>query len=410
MPLSSLHNYLLVTFSYWGFTLTDGALRMLVLLHFHTLGYTPLQIALLFLFYEFFGVVTNLLGGWLGAVTGLRVTLFSGLSIQIIALCMLALLDPQWPVAYAVTYVMVAQALSGIAKDLTKMSSKSAIKFVVAESAQGKLFKWVSILTGSKNALKGAGFFLGGFLLTTLGFAHSLYVMAAALLMILLLSVTSLPEDMGKAKSKKKWQHLFSKSPLINTLSFARFFLFGSRDIWFVVGLPLFLATHLGWSHTQVGSFLASWIIGYGFIQSMVPGFLRRHIPDGRTAFYWVSLLAVVPLIIIAAIYFEFAIKTSLITGLMLFAVVFAINSAIHSFLILDYSDQDNVTMDVGFYYMANAAGRLVGTVLSGYLYQQADLIGCLWASLFFIIASSLCARLLPGKHFSKTRTTEGTQ
>ena len=401
MPVLSLRHYLLVTFSYWGFTLTDGALRMLVLLHFHTLGYSPLQIALLFLFYEFFGVVTNLLGGWLGAVMGLRVTLFSGLSIQIIALCMLALLDPQWSVAFAVTYVMVAQALSGIAKDLTKMSSKSAIKFIVAESAQGKLFKWVSILTGSKNALKGAGFFLGGLLLTTLGFANSLYAMAAALLIILVSSVATLPADMGKAKSKKKWQHLFSKSPAINTLSSARFFLFGSRDVWFVVGLPLFLATQLAWSHTQVGSFMASWIIGYGVIQSMVPGFIRRHIPTGQTAFYWVSILTVVPLIIIAAIYFEFAIKTSLITGLMLFAVVFAINSAIHSFLILNYSDHDNVTMDVGFYYMANAAGRLVGTVLSGYLYQQADLIGCLWASVFFIIASSVCARFLPGKDYS---------
>lgn len=409
MPVTSVRDYLLVTFSYWGFTLTDGALRMLVLLHFHTLGYSPLQIALLFLFYEFFGVITNLFGGWLGAVRGLRVTLISGLSLQIIALSMLALLNPQWPVSYAISYVMIAQALSGIAKDLTKMSSKSAIKYLVADSAHDKLFKWVAILTGSKNALKGAGFFLGGFLLTTLGFASSLYSMAAALFVILLSSVISLPADMGKTKSSKKWQHLFSKKPVINTLSFARFFLFGSRDIWFVVGLPLFLATQLGWTHTQVGGFMASWVIGYGIVQSMVPGFIRQQAPDGQSVFYWTSVLSIVPIIIISALYFEFAIRTSLVAGLILFAVVFAINSSIHSFLILKYTDHENVSMDVGFYYMANAAGRLAGTVLSGYLYQQADLIGCLWASVLFIIASAGCAHFLPGNNNSTSRriTTE---
>jgi hypothetical protein len=267
---------------------------------------------------------------------------------------------------------------------------------VVPDEAQGTLFKWVAILTGSKNALKGAGFFLGGLLLTSIGFANSLYAMAGTLLLVLISSVLMLPRDMGKAKSKKTWTHLLAKSRAINTLSFARFFLFGSRDVWFVVGLPLFLATQLDWSHTQVGSFMASWIIGYGIIQSLVPGFIRQHIPTGKTAFYWVSLLTLVPLIIISALSFEFAIKTSIIAGLMLFAIVFAINSAIHSYLILAYTDQDNVTMDVGFYYMANAAGRLAGTVLSGYLYQHADLTGCLWASVGFIVAASLCSRFLP--------------
>jgi predicted MFS family arabinose efflux permease len=207
-----------------------------------------------------------------------------------------------------------------------------------------------------------------------------------------------LPADMGKAKQKKKWQHLFSKSPLINTLSAARLFLFASRDVWFVVGLPLFLASQLNWSHTEVGSFMASWIIGYGVVQSMVPHFIHRHTPNGRSAFYWVSVLGLVPIIIISALYFEIAIKTSLIIGLIIFAVIFAINSAIHSFLILNYSDHDNVSMDVGFYYMANAAGRLAGTVLSGYLYQQSGLIGCLWTSVIFIVTSSLFTRVLPGR------------
>ncbi|MEJ2143280.1 MAG: organoarsenical effux MFS transporter ArsJ [Gammaproteobacteria bacterium] len=397
--MHNLRHYLLVTLSYWGFTLTDGALRMLVLLHFHNLGYSPLQIAFLFLFYEFFGIVTNLLGGWLGAVMGLRATLLAGISLQIVALSMLALLDPQWPVALAVSYVMFAQALSGIAKDLTKMSSKSALKFVVHENAQGTLFKWVAILTGSKNALKGVGFFMGGLLLSTIGFASSLYVMATALLVILVSSVLLLPSDMGKAKSKKKWQHLFAKSRAINILSFARLFLFGSRDVWFVVGLPLFLATQLQWSHMQVGSFLASWVIGYGIIQSLVPGFIRQHIPTGKTAFYWVSILTMVPVLIIVALGADFAIRNSLIAGLALFALIFAINSAIHSYLVLAYTDHDNVTMDVGFYYMANAAGRLTGTVLSGYLYQEAGLAGCLWVSVAFILIASIVTRLLPEKN-----------
>src|SRR5690606_9320458 len=154
----------LITANYWAFTLTDGALRMLVVLHFHGLGYSPLDIALLFLFYEFFGVVTNLVGGWLGAQLGLNRTMNIGLGLQIVALAML-LVPPAW---VAVPWVMAAQALSGIAKVLNKMSAKSSVKLLVAEEAQGTLYNWVAILTGSKNALKGVGFFLGGALLALL--------------------------------------------------------------------------------------------------------------------------------------------------------------------------------------------------------------------------------------------------
>lgn len=394
---TSLRDYTLVTLSYWGFTLTDGALRMLVLLHFHQLGYSPLQIASLFLFYEFFGVITNLLGGWIGANLGLRSTLFTGISIQVAALCMLALLRPEWDTAFAVSYVITAQALSGIAKDLTKMSAKSAIKLVVKGEAHGTLFKWVAILTGSKNALKGVGFFLGGLLLAQLGFSNSLYSMALMLFVILLTAVILLPKDMGKARSKKKFSHLFSKSRNINILSFARFFLFGSRDVWFVVGLPLFLSEQLDWTHTQIGAFLASWVIGYGIIQSLVPGIIRQHgVPAGKTAFHWSGLLTLVPLLIIAILEANTMVSYGLVIGLGIFAFVFAVNSAVHSYLILSYSTHDNVAMDVGFYYMANAAGRLIGTILSGYLYQQAGLTGCLWAAVIFILLSTFYARQLP--------------
>src|SRR6266851_6283615 len=273
---NAVRNYTLVTGAYWGFTLTDGALRMLVLLHFDRLGYSAVAIAFLFLFYEFFGIVTNLLGGWIAARSGLKVTLYGGLLLQIGALIMLAFLQPAWARATSVAYVMAAQALSGIAKDLTKMSAKSAIKVVVPEGEDGALFKWVARLTGSKNALKGAGFFMGGVLLTALGFIGSLAAMAVGLSAVLIGTVLSLPAGLGKAKTKVKFTTLFSKSPAVNWLSAARLFLFGAREVWFVVGLPVFLASTLGWSFWQVGAFAASWFIGYGSAQAIVPEILRK--------------------------------------------------------------------------------------------------------------------------------------
>src|SRR5690606_24819364 len=267
----AVRNYIFVTLAYWAFTLTDGALRMLVLLHFHELGYSPVQLAFLFLFYEFFGIITNLFGGWLAAHVGLRVTLFSGLALQVLALGMLSLLEPGWSKAASVAYVMAAQALSGIAKELTKMSAKSSIKVLVPEEAASSLFKWVALLTGSKNALKGAGFFLGGLLLTVLGFQSALWAMAAVLVLVLLACVLSLPPDLGKAKAKTRLTSILSKTRAINVLSAARFFLFGARDVWFVVGVPVYLSQQLSWGFAQVGAFLAVWVMGYGGIQAAAP-------------------------------------------------------------------------------------------------------------------------------------------
>ena len=175
-----LRNYVLVTFGYWTFTLTDGALRMLVLLHFHELGYSAVAIAFLFHAYEFMGILTNLLGGWVGARRGLNRTLVAGLALQIVALGTLTFEQTSWEKWLAVTFVMSAQALSGVAKDLTKMSSKSAVK-TVAGDGDGALFRLVAILTGSKNALKGVGFFLGAALLSWIGYNDSLWAMAGAL-------------------------------------------------------------------------------------------------------------------------------------------------------------------------------------------------------------------------------------
>lgn len=402
--MSAIRNYALVTTAYWAFTLTDGALRMLVLLHFHALGYTPVELAFLFVFYEFFGVVTNLVGGFIAARLGLRATLLGGLAIQVVALAMLAMLDPTWGRIASVTYVMAAQALSGIAKDLTKMSAKSAIKVLVPPGADSSLFKWVSILTGSKNALKGVGFFLGGVLLDVLGFRGSLIAMAVGIFVTLAGSVLALPRELGKAKGKAKFSHMFSKNRAVNILSAARFFLFGARDIWFVVGVPVFLATRFGWGFMEVGGFLAAWVIGYGVIQSITPVVIRRftggRAPQGTSATVLAGILAIVIGGVITGIEAGVRADVLLVVGLGVFGVVFALNSAVHSYLILAYSEGDKVTMNVGFYYMANAGGRLAGTVLSGVMYERAGLVGCLATSAGFAATAALLARLLPRTSF----------
>ncbi len=398
--LTDLRSYVLVTGAYWGFTLTDGALRMLVLLHFHALGYSPFQIATLFLLYEFCGILTNLLGGWAGSRMGLKITLHAGLALQVFALGMLAMLDPAWQPGLSVAYVMLSQALSGIAKDLTKMSSKSAIKLVAGQGGDSLLFKWVAILTGSKNALKGVGFFLGGVLLAALGFSGALLAMAGGLVVVLLGCLLFLKGDMGKSKVKLKFKSLLSKSRSLNLLSAARLFLFGSRDLWFAVGLPLFLSSSLGWGHQAVGSFMALWVIGYGMVQSVAPKLLRPvgagGTPDGRTA----TVLATALILITAALALLLNLGSppaaTLVVGLALFGAVFALNSSVHSYLVLAYSDADQVAANVGFYYMANAAGRLVGLFLSGLVYQMAGLTGCLWGSAVFLLITALLSLKLP--------------
>lgn len=393
---TSVFSYFIVTLAYWAFTLTDGALRMLVVLYFHQLGYSAIAIASLFVFYEFFGVVTNLFGGWLSSRLGINTAMYLGMMIQILALLMLTI-DPEM---LSVAYVMLAQALSGIAKDLNKMGAKSSLKLLLPEHAKSRLFKWVAILTGSKNALKGGGFFLGGLLLSLYGFQIALYLLAAGLLLSLITTKLLLPAGLGKAARKSKLQHLFSKSSEINWLSAGRMFLFGSRDVWFVVGLPVFMSAQLGWSHIDVGSFFAVWIIVYGLVQGLAPKIVARshhhHGPDGATASIWNAVLLLVVVLLTAYIWHGEQIEAGLLIGLGLFAIVFALNSSIHSFLILAYANREQVAMDVGFYYMANAAGRLIGTILSGWAYQQWELLGCLIVSSIFLTFSLLLSTRLP--------------
>jgi predicted MFS family arabinose efflux permease len=406
--MTSIRSYALVTGAYWGFTITDGALRMLVVLHFYRLGYNAVSIAFLFLFYEFFGIVTNLFGGWIASRSGVKVTLFGGLALQIFSLLMLAALNEHWTVPISVIYVMTAQALSGIAKDLTKMSSKSAIKVLVpegrsserndTEGQDGALFQWVARLTGSKNALKGLGFFVGGALLGAFGFVGALVAMAGALLLVLLAAAAALSGGLGKSKKKVKFTTLLSKSPEINWLSAARLFLFASRDAWFVVGLPVFLS-QLGWSTYSVGAFLALWVVGYGVVQAGVPEILHilgTRTVDGSSASLWAFVLVLIPAGLALALRAGVSPGIALMWGLAVFGVVFAINSAVHSYLVLAYTDQDSVALNVGFYYMANAGGRLIGTLASGIIFQMEGFAGCLWVSAAMVLTAAVLSLRLP--------------
>ena len=393
----NLYHYSIVTAGYWAFTVTDGAIRMLVVLYFHLLGYSPFEVAMLFLLYEFFGIVTNLVGGWLGARIGLNLTMQLGMGLQVFALAMLMVPDA-W---LSVTYVMLAQALSGIAKDLNKMSAKASVKTLVARDSHSRLFKWVALLTGSKNALKGAGFFIGAALLQWLEFRGALGVLAGSLGLVLLASLLLLPRGLGKMSSRPKFSQVFSNLPAINWLSSARFFLFASRDVWFVVGLPVFLYDVAGWSFTGVGSFLALWVIGYGFVQAVAPKLIRskQSAPGGGSARVLAIALVACPAAIAWGLQQGWDPETVLIAGLVLFAIVFAFNSAVHSYLILAYADHDKVSLNVGFYYMANAGGRLFGTALSGWMYQQYGLAGCLWCSALLVAIAAAISFGLPEVH-----------
>jgi MFS family permease len=392
-----MRNYLVVTGGYWAFTITDGAIRMLVVLFFHQLGYSPFEIASLFLFYEFFGIVTNLVGGWLGARLGLNLTMHLGMALQVIALTMLAV-NEAW---LTVPFVMLAQALSGVAKDLNKMSAKASVKLMLPEDGrEDRLFRWVAVLTGSKNSLKGAGFFIGGLLLQLAGFQGALYVLAGLLVIVLVVTWVLLPGDIGKTKAKAKFSQVFSKSASINWLSAARFFLFGARDVWFVVSLPVFLVEVLGWNFSEVGGFLALWIIGYGFVQALSPRILRKSHhgagPDGRTALYLVGALMLIPGAMAMLLATDYSAALVLIVGLAIFGAVFALNSAVHSYLVVAWSDREQVSMNVGFYYMANAGGRLAGTILSGWSYQAWGMTGSLWWSTGFLFLAFLLSLGLP--------------
>ena len=409
-----LSAYIAVTASYWAFMLTDGALRMLVLLHFHTLGFTPVQLAYLFVLYEIAGMVTNLSAGWIAARFGLTSTLYAGLGLQVVALTALAQLDPGWAIGLSVAYVMVVQGASGVAKDLAKMSSKSAVK-ILAPTGQGGLFRWVAILTGSKNAVKGLGFLLGAVLLATMGFVWAVLAMAAVLAVILVAVLVAMPPGLPKGRKGAKFSEVFSDSANVNWLSAARVFLFGARDVWFVVGIPIYFYAVLSDGTEEgnraaffmIGTFMALWIILYGIVQAAAPRLLHAaKRPEGElanTARGWAWTLAAIPATLTAAALVSAEpqpwLTATLVAGLLIFGAVFAVNSALHSYLILAFTKAERVTMDVGFYYMANAAGRLLGTVLSGLTYQAGGLPLMLGTATFMVVLSALASSRLSPEH-----------
>ena len=402
-----LSAYIAVTAAYWAFMLTDGALRMLVLLHFHELGFSPITLAWLFLLYEFAGIVTNLSAGWIAARFGLTTTLYVGLFLQIVALLALSRLDPAWTMALSVPFVMVVQGLSGVAKDLAKMSSKSAVKLLAPEG-DGGLFRWVAVLTGSKNAVKGIGFFLGAALLGLTGFHASVLGMALILAVILAMVVVFMPAGLPKGSKAAKFAHVFATDTRVNRLSLARMFLFGARDTWFVVGIPIYFEAALSDGTPEgarqafflVGAFMALWIVAYGAVQAYAPKLLngaRRTTEEIiRLAMVWVGVLTLIPAALATAVWIGGPWLTPfLVVGLLVFGFVFAINSSVHSYLILAFTGAERVTMDVGFYYMSNAAGRLVGTLLSGLSYQIGGLALTLAVAAVMAGASFLAARHL---------------
>ena len=399
MPSAGARNYGIVTAAYWGFTLTDGALRMLVLLHFYRLGYSPFTLAFLFLLYEAAGVLANLIGGWLAAKFGITRMLSVGLSTQIIGFLLLSMLSPDWAAGLSVAWVVLAQGVCGVAKDLTKTASKSAIKITAGE-ASGQLFKWVAWFTGSKNAMKGVGFFLGGLLLDLLGFRGALWAMAAMLAVVLVAVLASLPPMMDKSRASKSARELFAKNRAINLLAAARVVLFGARDVWFVVGVPVFLYAS-GWTFTMVGGFLALWTIGYGLVQAVAPSLVKRS-EDGLStevpaARLWSGLLAFVPIALALAVTLSVPHLTwVVVVGLGIFGFAFAVNSSVHSYLILAYAGSEKAAEDVGFYYAANAAGRLIGTLLSGLLYQWGGLLAALVGSAVMLVLCWLITLFLP--------------
>lgn len=404
-----MRNYLIVTASYWGFTLTDGALRMLVLLHFYRLGYSPFTLAFLFLLYEAAGIFANLGGGWLATRFGIRRMLGLGLGLQIIGLLFLSAMNPEWGIALSIVWVLAAQGLAGIAKDITKTASKSAIK-ITSVDGNNQMFRWVAWFTGSKNATKGIGFFVGGLLLDTAGFEYALWSMAALLGFVFLACMLSLPSGLGVSASSKTVRELFGKSKGVNILAAARIFMFGARDVWFVVGLPVFLYS-AGWNFWEVGGFLAVWTIAYGVIQAIAPSLVRKS-KDGLScevpaARLWGLGLAAVPAMLIGALEFGDALSASpqtiVVVGLMIFGFPFAVNSSLHSYLILAYAGSRKAAEDVGFYYAANAAGRLMGTLLSGALYQAGGLTACLLGSFIMLALCSAISLALPARTTPKS-------
>ena len=412
-----VRNMYMSSIAYVVFTLTDGGARTIVLLHAHQLGFNAIEIALMFALYELMGVATNLAGGFFGSQHGLRFTVMLSLVLQLVGFTALActgtvfgeLKDATDSVRFeAFWWIASCQALNGIAKDLMKLAGKSTPKLVTGPNENSKLFKLVAYLTGMKNSMKGLGYFVGGLLLAGTGYVGALAIMGGFIAILAPFSWIYLDSDLGIAKKRPKCSQVFNKNRNVNILSGARFFLFGSRDIWFEVAAPLFLAAApLDWSDGSVGGFMAGYTIIYGQFQALTATAFKteklKRNPNNRDVVILAMICAVLPAALGGLLYVIrdhiTATQVVLIMGVALYAIVFAANSSVHSFMIVLYSNRDKVAMDLGFYYMANAGGRLVGTVASGFVFyhtkSEYGLSVCLWISSAFLLGAALVSMLL---------------
>lgn len=405
----TLKPFVVISSSYLLFTITDGGVRTIVLFNAFERDFTAFQVSLMFVLYELAGVVTNFLAGIAGARWGLRSTLLAGLCLQVVGIGMLFGWQKSFTKTEAIIFVTVAQMLSGIAKDLVKLGGKAVTKLVTPEGKEGRLFKMVSMITGLKNSLKGVGMFIGAALVQVTYFG-ALGTMLGIVLLAVPWAVLSLESDLGRMRRENiTLSSIFKKNHNVNFLSAARFFLFASRDAWFEVPLPFYLRSPegFGWERAAAGAFLGGWVIMYGQVQSWTPQLfskpLRQFPANKYHATLWVAILLVIPALLGSVMQFSdvFQSGTSqaakiaiVVVALVAFAVVFAVNSSIHSYLVVKYSEGDKVAMNVGFYYMSNAAGRLIGTLVGGALFQWVGddfndgLAACFWFSVALTAAT----------------------
>jgi len=419
----ALRPFVIISSSYLLFTITDGAIRMIVLLHAYNKNFSALEVAIMFSLYELAGVFTNLIAGLLGAKWGIKFTLICGLSLQLFSYGLLFGWKNNWSKIEAICYVTFAQMFAGVAKDLTKLGGKTVTKLVTPDEQETKLFKLVSLITGWKNSLKGVGYFLGSFLIS-INYELAVSVMMGFVLLAMPWAILGLDQGLGTAKTKNaSWSEIFVlDNTNLNWLSLARLFLFASRDFWFEVPLPFFLRSPscdglgemectndgnctrgavcsdgfcaninegggcggLGLPKAVVGAFLGGYIILYGQVQSWTPqlvtGPLKQTPPNKLTEILWGIVNCLPTYMMWIVMTFGSAFKENDVTSMTVwlvvvivaFAIIFAINSSVHSFLVVKYASKEKIAVSVGFYYMSNALGRLFGTLGSGFLYTYA--------------------------------------
>ena len=271
----------------------------------------------------------------------------------------------------ATVWITAVQAFSGVAKDFMKLTGKSTPKLVTRAGQEGRLFRIVAWLTGMKNSFKGAGSLLGAALVGTIGYNYTLLVLVFIVALFIPVAFVYMDHRLGKQAVGKKidWNRVFRKGRDVNVLSAARFWLFGSRDIWFEIALPLFLKNSLGWSNTFVGLFTGAYIIVYGNLQAFSTTLYRKGAdgvmgrPESSSVTKWALGCALTPAITGSLMYYTYIIDHNkgtttvvMCIGLLAFAAIFAVNSSIHSYLIVSFSDSDKVAQDLGFYYMANVS------------------------------------------------------